>query len=31
MWDEEHGAMLEEYGDDFLAQHRFQVSEGNYW
>lgn len=27
-WDEEHAAMLAEYGEDFADEHRFQVPEG---
>jgi len=28
VWDEEHAAMLQEYGEDFEDEHRFQVPEG---
>ena len=31
VWDEEHEAMIAEYGDDFLDEHRFQIPEGNHW
>ncbi|MCB9689729.1 MAG: SAM-dependent DNA methyltransferase [Alphaproteobacteria bacterium] len=31
VWDEEHAAMLEEYGEDFADEHRFQVPEGCHW
>jgi type I restriction enzyme M protein len=30
-WDEEHAAMLAEYGEDFADEHRFQVPEGAHW
>jgi type I restriction enzyme M protein len=30
-WDEEHEAMLAEYGDDFPDEHRFQIPEGSHW
>jgi type I restriction enzyme M protein len=28
VWDEEQGRMLEEYGEEFPDEHRFQVSDG---
>lgn len=31
VWDEEHAAMLAEYGEDFADEHRFQVPEGSHW
>lgn len=31
VWDEEHAAMLAEYGEDFADEHRFQVPEGYDW
>lgn len=31
VWDEEHEAMLGEYGEDFSDEHRFQVPEGCHW
>src|SRR3954468_24367849 len=31
VWDEEHVAMLVEYGEDFPDEHRFQVPEGCHW
>jgi type I restriction enzyme M protein len=31
VWDEEHAAMLAEYGEDFPDEHRFQVPEGCHW
>jgi len=31
VWDEEHSAMLAEYGEDFADEHRFQVPEGCHW
>ena len=31
VWDEEHAAMLAEYGEDFGDEHRFQVPEGSHW
>jgi type I restriction enzyme M protein len=31
VWDEEHAAMLAEYGEDFADEHRFQVPEGCHW
>ncbi len=31
VWDEEHAAMLKEYGQDFEDEHRFQVPEGSHW
>ena len=31
VWDEEHAAMLVEYGEDFADEHRFQVPEGCHW
>lgn len=30
-WDEEHAAMLAEYGEDFADEHRFQLPEGAHW
>ena len=30
-WDEEHEAMLAEYGEDFADEHRFQIPEGSHW
>jgi type I restriction enzyme M protein len=30
-WDEDHAAMLAEYGEDFADEHRFQVPEGAHW
>jgi type I restriction enzyme M protein len=31
VWDEEHAAMLAEYGADYADEHRFQVPEGCHW
>lgn len=31
VWDEEHMAMLAEYGEDFADEHRFQVPDGCHW
>jgi type I restriction enzyme M protein len=31
VWDEEHAAMLAEYGEDYADEHRFQVPEGCHW
>ena len=31
VWDEEHAAMLGEYGEDFADEHRFQVPDGCHW
>ncbi|MES2178232.1 MAG: class I SAM-dependent DNA methyltransferase [Gemmatimonadota bacterium] len=31
VWDEEHAAMLAEYGEDFADEHRFQVPVGCHW
>lgn len=31
VWDEEHEAMLEEYGEDFADEHRFQVPDRCHW
>ena len=31
VWDEEHTAMLAEYGEDFADEHRFQVPEKCHW
>ena len=31
VWDEEHAAMLAEYGEDFADEHRFQVPEDCHW
>jgi type I restriction enzyme M protein len=30
-WDEEHAAMLAEYGRDFADEHRFQIPDGCHW
>jgi len=30
-WDEEHAAMLAQYGEDFADEHRFQVPEDCHW
>ncbi|MEI7952231.1 MAG: class I SAM-dependent DNA methyltransferase [Synechococcaceae cyanobacterium ELA182] len=30
-WDEEHVAMVAEYGEDFADEHRFQLPEGAHW
>ena len=30
-WDEEHAAMLEQYGEDYSDEHVFQVPEGCHW
>ena len=30
-WDEEHVAMIAEYGEDFDDEHRFQLPEGAHW
>jgi type I restriction enzyme M protein len=30
-WDEEHVAMIAEYGEDFADEHRFQLPEGAHW
>ncbi len=31
VWDEEHDAMVAEYGEDYPDEHRFQVPEGCHW
>lgn len=31
VWEEEHAAMLAQYGEDFADEHRFQVPEGCNW
>ena len=31
VWDEEHAAMLVEYGEDFADEHRFQIPKGCHW
>ena len=31
VWDEEHARMLEEYGEDFTDEHRFQIPDGCHW
>ena len=31
VWDEEHAAMIAEYGEDFTDEHRFQVPEEAHW
>lgn len=31
VWDEEHTAMLAEYGEDFADEHRFQVPDDAHW
>lgn len=31
VWDEEHAAMLQAYGQDFADEHRFQVPEEGHW
>ena len=31
VWDEEHAAMLAEYGEDFADEHRFQIPAGSHW
>lgn len=31
VWDEEHAAMMAEYGEDYADQHRFQIPEGAHW
>jgi len=31
VWDEEHAAMIAEYGEDYADEHRFQVPEGCHW
>ena len=31
VWDEEHAAMIAEYGEDYPDEHRFQVPEGCHW
>ena len=31
VWDEEHAAMLAEYGEDFADEHRFQVPPDSHW
>jgi type I restriction enzyme M protein len=31
IWDEEHAAMLAQYGEDFADEHRFQIPERCHW
>jgi len=31
VWDEEHARMVEEYGEDFEDEHRFQIPDGSHW
>jgi len=31
VWDEEHARMLEQYGEDFEDEHRFQIPDGCHW
>jgi type I restriction enzyme M protein len=31
VWDEEHETMIQEYGEDYEDEHRFQVPEGCHW
>ena len=31
VWDEEHARMLDEYGEDFADEHRFQIPDGCHW
>lgn len=31
VWDEEHAAMLADYGEDYPDEHRFQVPRGSHW
>lgn len=31
VWDEEHAAMIAEYGEDYADEHRFQVPEDAHW
>ena len=31
VWDEEHARMLEQYGEDFTDEHRFQIPDGCHW
>ena len=31
VWDEEHAAMMAEYGEDYADQHRFQIPDGAHW
>lgn len=31
VWDEEHAAMLEQYGEDYADEHRFQVPGDSHW
>jgi type I restriction enzyme M protein len=31
VWDEEHARMVEEYGEDFEDEHRFQIPDGCHW
>jgi type I restriction enzyme M protein len=31
VWDEEHAAMIAEYGEDYPDEHRFQVPRGGHW
>src|SRR3954454_10246446 len=31
VWDEEHGRMIKEYGEEFADEHRFQIPDGCHW
>ncbi len=31
VWDEEHARMIEQYGEDFEDEHRFQIPDGCHW
>lgn len=31
VWDEEHARMVDEYGEDFEDEHRFQIPDGCHW
>ena len=31
VWDEEHARMLDQYGEDFTDEHRFQIPDGCHW
>ncbi len=31
VWDEEYSRMIQDYGEDFKDEHRFQVPEGHHW
>lgn len=31
VWDEEHDRMIQEYGEAFEDEHRFQIPEGSHW